>query len=425
MRGAATILHADLDAFYAAVEIRDNPALRGRPVAVGGGVVLSASYEARRFGVRAALSGGEARRRCPHLIEVPARFEAYGAASRQVMSLLECFTPEVQPISIDEAFLDVAGSVGLFGTPTEIGRTIRAAVRREVGLPISVGVATTKHLAKIASQVAKPDGLVTVPPGEETAFLDPLPVSLVWGVGPVGEQRLARYGITTIGELRRLPESIVAGWFGPGWGIRLSALANNVDARAVTRRPAARSVGAQSAGDATAPERRHTTLLALSERVASRLRRSDLAGRRVTVRIRLDDMRALTRARVLPGAVSETTMIFRTALELIESLVAEHARRRRVTLVGVALSLLERAPHLQLTLPLGEEGATPTPGSSRHRRLRDLDAAVDRARSRFGRPAITRASLLDSPPESRSPLEAMGDGEGSPRQPGAHRVDLT
>jgi DNA polymerase-4 len=422
MPGAASILHADLDAFYASVEVRDNPRLVGLPVAVGGGVVLSATYEARRFGVEAPLTGSEARRRCPGLVIVPPRFEAYVAASRTVMEILESYTPEVEPISIDEAFLDVSGSLQLFGSPEQIGAAIRAAVRSRVGLPISVGCATTKHLAKIASRVAKPEGLLVVPPGEEQSFLDPLPIRLVWGVGPVGQERLARYGVATIGDLRRLPPETLASWMGEHWGSHLWALANNLDPRPVTRGTRARSVGAQSAGPATDPDRRHSTLLALADRIGSRLRRKALAGRRVTVRVRLDDMTALTRARVLPGAIAETTSIFRTAVELTDTLIAERAPGRGITLVGIAVSLLENAPHLQLRLPLaatGERGDETVAGSPQHLRLHELDAAVDRARERFGTRTVIRAALLADEPEERSPMQAMGErlrhpGRGEP-----------
>jgi DNA polymerase-4 len=408
MRGAATILHADLDAFYASVEVRDHPELRDKPVAVGGGVVLAATYEARRFGVSAPLGGAEARRRCPGLIVVPARFEAYVEASRAVMAIFDDFTPRVEPISIDEAFLEVGGSERLFGPAEDIARTIRERVRGEVGLPISIGVATTKHLAKIASRVAKPDGLVVVPAGEEDAFLAPLPVGMVWGIGPVGEERLARYGIHTIGELRAMPQSSVVEWFGQAWGTDLWERARNDDPRSVERRARAGSVGAQSAGDSTDPERRHTTLLALADRIGARMRRKHLAGRRVTVRVRLDDMSLLTRARVLPGPIAETTPLFRIAAELVDALIHDRAANRGITLVGISVSMLEEAPHLQLVLPLEEEQVT-TSGSRSHLRARELDAAVDRARERFGRPAVTRGALLRNTPEERSPTEAMGE----------------
>lgn len=409
MRAAATVLHADLDAFYASVEVRDEPSLAGKPVAVGGGVILAATYEARRFGVRAAMGGREARRRCPGLIVVPARFTAYVETSRVVMEILERYTPAIEPISIDEAFLDVTGSVGLFGPPVEIARRIRADVRSECRLPISVGVATTKHLAKIASRVAKPDGLVVVEAGQEEEFLHPLPVGHLWGVGPVGVERLARYGITTIGDLAALPPAALAAWMGPHWGEHLWHLAHNHDARRVQRERTAGSVGAQSASRATDVEERHRILLNLAERIGTRLRRKERAGRRVTVRVRFADMTAVTRAATLPGPVSETTAIYHQAAALADALVAERGEGREVSLVGISISLLQQAPHIQLELPLGSLGADPVvrAGSSENVRQHDLDAAVDRARARFGRDAVQRASVARDTPEIRSPVDEM------------------
>jgi DNA polymerase-4 len=411
VRAAPTILHADLDSFYASVEVRDRPELTGLPVAVGGGVILAATYEARRFGVSAPLGGAEARRRCPDLVVVPPRFEAYVAASRQVMEILESYTPAIEPISIDEAFLDVAGSEHLFGPAPRIGEAIRERVRAEVGLPISVGCATTKHLAKIASRVAKPDGLCLVPAGQEQAFLDPLPVDLIWGIGPVTRARLARYGVATIGDLRSLDPEVLRAWLGDHWGPHLGALARNDDPRRVRGVPRAGSLGSQSAGDATDPDRRHTTLLALADRVASRLRRVDLATGRITARVRLDDLSYLSRARVLAGPIAETTPIARIAVELVETLIAERAPGRRITLVGITCSLLERRPHLQLSLA-GEGDDVTRSGSPDHLRHHDLDRAVDRARQRFGRHIVDRAALLGRRPEERSPIEALEGEEG-------------
>jgi DNA polymerase-4 len=405
--GAADIIHADLDAFYAAVEVRDRPGLRGLPVAVGGGVVLSATYEARRFGVSAPLPIGQARRRCPGLILVPPRFRAYVEASRNVMTILDTFTPAVEPISIDEAFLDVAGCTHLFGSAAAIGGLIRLRVREEVGLPISVGVATTKHLAKIASRVAKPDGMTVVPAGTEADFLAPLPVGLVWGIGTVGEQRLARYGVATIGDLRALPEATVAAWFGHHWGPHLWALANNRDPRPVHLRARTGSVGAQSAGDATDPVRRHHTLLGLAERIGPRLRRKGLAGRRITVRIRLDDRSLLSRARTSSGPLAETTPIFRIAAELTDSLIAKRASARRITLLGIAVSSLEPSSPLQLCLPALDGGEGTLPGTPSHVRFRAIDEAVDRTRERFGPRAVVRASLLEWEAEERGPADHL------------------
>jgi DNA polymerase-4 len=421
---AASILHADLDSFYAAVEVRDDPSLRGRPVAVGGGVVLAATYEARRFGVRSAMTGREARRRCPGLVIVPARFDAYVEASRRVMEILEGTTPLAEPISIDEAFLDVSGSVALFGSPEEIGQGIRSDVREHVGLPISVGVATTKHLAKIASRVAKPDGIVVVDAGRESEFLHPLPVGHLWGVGRVTEERLGRYGIRTIGELAALPPGSLGGWLGPHWGRRLWDLAHNRDVRQVETERTRGSVGAQSAGPATDVEVRHRNLLALAERIGTRLRRRQRAGRRVTVRVRFSDMQSATRAATLPGPISETTAIYQQSAALADALVAERAAGREITLVGISIALLEQAPHIQLELPLSDLGSAPATraGSTTNVRHHDLDAAVDRARERFGRSAVQRAAVVRDRPEVRSPIDQL-DGPDQvervvPRGPG-------
>jgi len=411
MPDAATILHADLDAFYAAVAVRNDPSLRGLPVAVGGGVILAATYEARRFGVRSAMNGAEARRRCPGLRIVPARFEEYVASSKQVMEIFGRYTPLVEAISIDEAFLDVAGSVALFGSPADMARSLRQEVRDEVGLPISVGVASTKHLAKIASRVAKPDGLVVVPPGREIEFLHPLPVTYLWGVGPVGEGRLAQYGITTIGELAQLRPDTLESWLGHHWGPHLWRLANNIDSRPAERHKGTGSGGAQSAGRATDVEVRHQRLLSLAERIGTRLRRKQRAGRRITVRVRFDDMSAVTRAVTLPGPIAETTAIHHQATALADALVAERGNGRGVTLVGISVSMLHKAPHIQMELALEEleEEAVTRAGSVDNLRHHDLDAAVDEARNRFGRDAVRRATTLGSEPEIRSPTDELED----------------
>src|SRR6202042_3540134 len=245
--GAATILHADLDAFYASVEQLLDPSLRGRPIAVGGGVVLAASYEARAFGVRAGMAGQAARRLCPNLRFVGGHFGEYQRLADQVINIFRDFTPRVERVSIDEAFLEVAGAVHLFGSPTEIAAAIRRRVRDEIGLPLSVGVARTKHLAKVASQVAKPDGLVAVDPADERAFLDPLPIGLIWGVGPTTERRLHEAGIHTIGQLAKVGSPILGGLLGRGAGTKLAALSVNVDTRAVDTRSGTKSMGAQAA----------------------------------------------------------------------------------------------------------------------------------------------------------------------------------
>jgi DNA polymerase-4 len=419
MPGAATILHADLDAFYASVEVRDRPELRGQPVAVGGGVILAATYEARASGVYSAMSERMARSRCPRLVIVPPHFERYVEASGVVMEILRRFTPVVEPISIDEAFLDVAGSTHLFGTPVTIGHAIRAAVASEAHLPISVGVATTKHLAKVASRVAKPDGLVVVEPGTEEEFLEPLPVGYLWGVGPVGEERLARYGIHTIGQLVEADRATLSGWFGEHAGSHLHDLAHNRDSRSVSIGAARTgSVGAQSAGNYTDPHDRERALLALAERVGFRMRRRGVAGSRITVQIRLADQSRMSRAVILPGPVAETTSLFRAAAGLAGALVAERAGGQRITLVSIAVDRLTAAPHLQLEMPLEVGPADPAlrAGSSLHGKLRELDAAADQARARYGRNAVRRAALVSDTPEERSPTEVIAAVEPQPPQ---------
>ena len=286
---APTILHADLDAFYASVEQLLDPALRGRPVAVGGsargGVVLAASYEAKAHGVQGGMAGWRAAQLCPDLVFVRGHFDRYQGLADAVMAILADITPLVQRVSIDEAFLDVAGAVHLFGPPAVIGEHIRDRVRREVGLPVSVGAATTKHLAKVASQVAKPDGLVVVEPGRERAFLHPLPVGLLWGVGPVTQARLADRGIHTVGDLAQAEQAWVERIVGHAAGARLHSLSRNLDPRRVAGTGPARSVGAQSAtGRITAtPERVREVLGHLAERVAGRLRAKGRAGRTVKI----------------------------------------------------------------------------------------------------------------------------------------------
>lgn len=414
VQGAATTIHADLDAFYASVEVRDDPSLQGRPIAVGGGVILSATYEARRFGVRSAMTGSEARRRCPGLRIVPARFSAYVSTSRLVMEVFDRFTPIVEPISIDEAFLDVSGTAHLFGPPITIAQSIRRVVLEEVGLPISVGIATTKHLAKIASRVAKPNGLVAVDPGEEEEFLRPLPVGMVWGVGPVAESNLARFGITTIGDLADLPRSTLAGWLGQHWGSHLWHLAHNHDPRPVERSHGAGSVGAQSAGRGTDVEARHRTLLSLADRIGVRLRRKHQAGRRVTVRVRFDDMSSVTRAITLPGPIAETTALYRQAARLADALVAERGEGRQVTLVGISVSQLHKTPHIQMELALDglDEDPSARAGSEANLRLHDLDTAVDEVRQRYGRSAVHRAAIFERGPEARSPTDELEVNNG-------------
>jgi len=387
------ILHADLDAFYASVEQLLDPGLRGRPVAVGGGVVLAASYEAKRFGVSGGMAGWRARERCPDLVFVPGRFGEYRRLGDRVMEILGDYTPLVQRISIDEAFLDVAGSERLFGPPERIAATIRARVREEVGLPISIGAARTRHLAKIASQVAKPDGLVIVPPGTERQFLDPLPVGLVWGVGPTTEARLAAVGITTIGELAATGAAPLTRILGGSLGRRLHALANDDDPRPVRPGGPGRSVGAQSALGRAVPS---AELLAevlghLADRVAGRLRAGGRAGRTVTVRIRFVGMRAITRSETLPGPIASTLTLREAAERLVRLGLADHPGEREVTLLAISVSNLEEARPTQLELPIGEPEPARAGSPTALARLA-LDRSMDAVRERFGRSSVGYAT---------------------------------
>src|SRR5581483_11132969 len=285
------ILHADADAFYASVEQRDDPALRGRPVIVGAGVVLAASYEAKAFGVRTAMGGRRARRLCPGAVVVPPRMSAYAEASRQLFAVFEEAAPVVEGLSIDEAFLDVRGLEHIRGTPPEIAARLRRDVRERVGLPVTVGVATTKFLAKVASGVAKPDGLLVVPPERELAFLHPLPVERLWGVGPVTARKLRDRGITTVRQVAILPESVLVGMLGAASGRHLHALAHNLDPRPVERRRRRRSIGSQHARGRRPWTRESVDadLVALVDRVARRLRAAGRVGRTVVLRLRFDD----------------------------------------------------------------------------------------------------------------------------------------
>lgn len=394
----ATILHADLDAFYASVEQLLDPSLRGRPIAVGGGVVLAASYEAKRLGVTGGMSGRRARELCPNLTFVGGHYAEYQRLGDQVMEILRDYTPIVERISIDEAFLDVAGAVRLFGSSIGIAATIRRRVRAEVGLPISIGVAGTKHLAKIASQVAKPDGLVVVPIGKERDFLDPLPVTLIWGVGPKTEARLAESGIRTIGELAATPGRSLKHLLGNAVGDKLSSLADNIDPRGVETGRRSSSMGAQAAlgKKAVTPQLLQTTLGFLADRVASRLRAAGRAGRTVTVRVRFSDMRSITRSITLSGAISATSTLTEVAVELARAALADHPEERSVSLLAISVSQLTDQAALQLELPLGLDDEARRPGSVKGAVRWTADRSADAVRLRFGRDAIGYATVLFS-----------------------------
>ncbi len=382
-RGGATILHADLDAFFASVEQRDDPALRGRAVIVGMGVVLAASYEAKACGVRTAMGEAQARRLCPHAVVVRPRMSAYAEASRAVFRVFDDASPLVEGLSIDEAFLDMRGMERSVGTPVELAVRLRRDVRERVGLPITVGIARTKFLAKVASGVAKPDGLLVVPPDRELAFLRPLPVERLWGVGPVTARTLHARGIATVGQVALLPEAVLVSMLGRATGRHLHALAHNRDPRPVRARRRRGSIGAQRArGRAPwSPESVDADLVALVDRVARRLRAARRAGRTVVLRLRFDDYARATRSHTLPHATASTAAILATARGLLAAALPtiEH---RGLTLVGVAVANLEDADGVQLPLPFeGRDDAA-------------LDAAVDEVRDRFGTTAITRATLL-------------------------------
>jgi len=392
---AATILHADLDAFYASVEQLLDPRLRGRPVAVGGGVVLAASYEARAFGVRAGMPGHQARRLCPHLQVVGGHFREYQQLGDRVIDVLRDITPLVERISIDEAFLDVTGSVHLFGPAPAIAEQLRRRVRDELGLPLSVGVASTKHLAKVASQVAKPDGLVVVEAGRERDFLGPLPVGLLWGVGPVTERRLAERGIRTVGELAAVSPEVLEPLLGRAVGRKLGALAGNADPRRVEPARSARSVGAQSAlgRRAATPELLRVVLGFLADRVTSRLRASARAGRTVTVRVRFPGLRSVTRSLTLSEPVAATRTVAEVAVELAAAALADHPDEHEVTLLGLSVANLVPEAALQLELGLGLDDERRRPGSPPGAARAALDRAVDRVRGRFGRRSVGYAAV--------------------------------
>jgi DNA polymerase IV len=378
-----TILHADLDAFYAAVEQRDDRRLRGRPVIVGAGVVLAASYEAKAYGVRTAMGGAQARRLCPQAVVVAPRMSAYAEASKAVYRVFEDTTPLVEGLSIDEAFLDVRGLERLSGSPIQIAARLRRAVRERVGLPITVGVARTKFLAKVASGVAKPDGLLVVPPPDELSFLHPLPVERLWGVGPVTARKLHDRGINTVGQVAWLDEDELMSMLGRGAGRHLYALAHNRDPRSVKVGRRRRSIGSQCAlgRSPKSPESVNATLAALVDRVTRRMRTAGRAGRTVVLRLRFDDYSRVTRSYTLPHATAHTETILATARGLLATAMPM-IERQGLTLVGVAVANLDNASAAQLVLPFD-------------RRSDDgLDRALDQIRDRFGAAALTRAVLL-------------------------------
>jgi DNA polymerase-4 len=394
--GQTFILHADLDAFYASVEQRDDPTLRGRPVIVGGGVVLAASYEAKASGVRTAMSGRQARRLCPNAVVVPPRMRAYSHASDDVFAVFHDTAPLVEAISVDEAFLDVGGLQRLSGTPVQIAERLRADVRERVGLPITVGIARTKFLAKVASQEAKPDGLLLVPPGRELDFLHPLPVRRLWGVGAATADKLHGYGIGTVADVAELGESTLSSMLGAAMGHRLYALAHNIDRRRVSTGVRRRSVGAQRAlgrsGSRLSPAEVDAVVLSLVDRITARMRAAGRTGRTVVLRLRFDDFSRATRSCTLPWATSSTRPILAAARRLVASaapLIAE----RGLTLLGIAVSEIDRSGAEQLMLPFTAAEERPSA----------IDAAIDRVRDRYGKTALTRGVLVGRDPGLEMP----------------------
>ncbi|OBK40592.1 DNA polymerase IV [Mycobacterium sp. 1245111.1] len=390
MFGEATILHADLDSFYASVEQRDDPGLRGRPVIVGGGVVLAASYEAKAYGVRTAMGGAQARRLCPQAVVIPPRMSAYSRASDAVFEVFRDTSPLVEALSVDEAFIDVGGLRRVAGDPVQIAARLRSEVRDRVGLPITVGIARTKFLAKVASQEAKPDGLLLVPPGRELAFLHPLPVRRLWGVGAVTADKLRSHGIETVADVAELGEPMLASMVGAAMGRQLYALSRNIDRRRVTTGVRRRSVGAQRAlgraGNSMSAAEVDAVVIGLIDRIASRMRAAGRTGRTVTLRLRFNDFGRATRSHTLPRATCSTPALLDTARALVAAaapLIAE----RGLTLVGFAVSEIDRDGAEQLVLPFTTSGRQPVDAGA-------VDAAVDSVRRRYGKAALTRGVLV-------------------------------
>ncbi len=384
----AAILHADLDAFFASVEQRDDPALRGRPVAVGSWVVMAASYEAKAFGVQGGMGGAEARRRCPGLVVVPPRWPAYVEASRAVFDVFRRTSPVVEGLSIDEAFLDVNGMARSAGSPTEIALRLRWDVRDRAGLPITVGVATTKSLAKIASALAKPEGLMVVPPECEITLLHGLRVERLWGVGPATAARLHAHGITRVGQIAALDEGDLVAILGRAGGRHLHAIAHNRDPRPVRPRRRRRSFGAQSAlgRRPRSAEAVDATLIGLADRLTRRMRAAGRTGRTVVLRLRFADYSAATRSRTLPHGTSSSGPVLAAARALLAE-AAPTVAARGLTLVGITVANLDgESDGGQLELPLGDATGD------------RLDAALDTVRDRFGPTAVTRASLAGRDP---------------------------
>jgi DNA polymerase IV len=379
----ATILHADVDSFYASVEQRDDPSLRGRPVIVGAGVVLAASYEAKAFGIRTPMGGRQARRLCPHAVVVRPRMDAYSEASKAMFQVFNRTTPFVEGLSIDEAFLDVGGLRRISGTPTEIAERLRRDVREEVGLPISVGVARTKFLAKVASGQAKPDGLLVVPPDGELEFLHPLPVEALWGVGPATATKLRDRLITTVGQVAQFGERSLIRILGQATGRHLHALAHNRDPRPVQVGRRRRSIGTQRAlgRRPRSPDELDADLVALVDRLGRRLRAAHRVCRTVVLRLRFADFTRATRSFTLPEATADTPTMLATERGLLAAAMPT-IEAKGITLIGITFTNLDSDTAIQLALPFDRRSASA------------MDATIDRVRDRFGSSAVTRAVLL-------------------------------
>jgi len=390
--GRATILHADADAFFASVEQRDDRRLRGRPVIVGAGVVLAASYEAKAYGIRTAMGGRRARQLCPHAVVVPPRMSAYSEASKAVFEVFEDTTPLVEGLSIDEAFLDVRGLERLAGSPLAIAERLRRRVLSEVGLPVTVGIARTKFLAKVASAVAKPDGLLLVPPDDELGFLHPLPVERLWGVGRVTAGKLHERGLRTVGQVAALDEALLVHLLGRASGRHLHALAHNRDPRPVQTGRRRRSIGSQRAlgRRPTSLELIDSSVIAIVDRISRRLRAGGRACRTVVLRLRFDDFTRATRSLTMPRLTDQSEAILAAARTLFAASVPL-IQRRGITLVGISLTNLEDSGRIQLSL-------------TDDWRPYALDAALDEVRDRYGSAAVTRGVLVGRDPGIAMPL---------------------
>ena len=399
-----SILHVDMDAFFAAIEVREDPTLAGRPVVVGAdprggrgrGVVSTANYEARRFGIHSAMPISEAYRRCPHAAYVHPRGSLYGEVSKRIFEIMRAYTDSVEPLSLDEAFLDVTGSRALFGDGPTIGAAIKRDIQRQERLTASVGVAAIKYVAKVASDLDKPDGLVVVAPGREAEFLAPLPIARLWGAGVRAQERFDRLGLRTIGDVARMEPEVLEAAFGKALGRRFCRLANGIDHRSVVSHLARKSLGHEITFDRDVEDRKRVerTLLRLCEKVGSGLRHRRLAGRTVQMKLRWDGFETVTRQRTLPRSVDTTERIWPVARELFRD---ADRPERRVRLIGVTATGLESPSDRQLALfEPGLEGEEPaSDGVQRQASDERVASAVDQLADRFGPGTITRAALLE------------------------------